>query len=405
MSTILIRSRDSRATRCAVALVLVGAVGACAELASAPARTWSNLLVNGFYLLSLALSALLFLACQRLTGARWSASLRRVPEAIAAILPAASVLMVLVLLLGSRYLYPWSRPGAFAHEPALAGKISYLQPSYVFLRMGAMLLLWNVFARLFRRDSRAQDRSPGESLRYHHRLNRKSAAYIVSFALSFTLGSYDWLLSLDPSWSSTIFAIYVFAGLFVQGIAAITLAVVLLSGRFGFRGLADSDQLRDLGRMLFAFSTFWAYIWTCQYLLVWYGNVPEEVTHYVTRTSAPWLWLFLLNVGLNWLVPFSLLMSGRAKSNRRRLIVVTVTLLAGHWLDLYLIVMPATSPAPRIGIWDPAIFVGYAALAWLLFTRTLREAPLVPLHDPILAADRAGSHDRNMPSLLAEQGR
>ena len=138
--------------------------------------------------------------------------------------------------------------------------------------------------------------------------------------------------------------------------------------------------------MLFAFTTFWAYIWVCQYLMVWYGNIPEEVTHYAARTNGPWLWLFLLNVGLNWLVPFCLLMSGRAKSSRPRLIVVTVTLLAGHWLDLYLLVNAGHVAGPA----DRNLGSGYACglrrSGLAVVSRTLRDAPMVPLHDPVLAS-------------------
>lgn len=353
-------------------------------LLSAPGRTWGNLLVDGFYALSLAVSAMFFLASQRLAGARWSAGLRRVPEALMLAMPLAAALL-LALCLGREWLFPWSRAGAFDGAPAIAGKVTYLRPSFVLARMAAALLSFVLFAWLFRRISLAQDREPLASLAHHRRLDACSAAFVVAFALFFTTSAYDLLISLDPSWFSTMFAVYAFAGTVVHGIAAVTLAAVVLRGR-GLLALRD-EQLHDLGKMLFAFSTFWAYLWVCQYLLVWYGNMPEEVTHYLVRTRGPWLPLFALNFVANWVIPFAALLSARAKADPRLLVAVSALLLCGRWLDLYLLVMPALSKVPSLGIPEIAIAAGYAALLYLVFVRALARAPLAPVHDPVMAAD------------------
>ena len=142
------------------------------------------------------------------------------------------MLLPLVVFEGPRTaLYPWSRPGAFAHAPEIAGKARYLTTPFVFARIAIVFAAWLLFARAFRRASLAQDRVAGAALRMHQRLDRLGAGFIVVFALTITLAAYDWLASLDPSWSSTMFAVYVFAGAFVQGIAAITLATVTLMRR------------------------------------------------------------------------------------------------------------------------------------------------------------------------------
>jgi len=362
--------------------VALGAAVAAWGLHSAPQRTWANLLLDGFYLLSLAVSAMFFIATQRLYGARWSAGLRRVPEAFMLALPVAAAL-VLALYFGREWLFPWSRPGAFAHAPAIAGKVTYLRAPFVFARMAAALLSWILFAWLFRRTSLAQDREPSSSLAHHRRLDQYSAAFVVVFAISFTTSAYDCLISLDPEWFSTMFAVYVFAGTFVQSIAAVALATVVLKER----GLLEvgEQQLHDLGKMLFAFATFWAYIWVCQYLLVWYGNIPDEVKNYLTRTRGPWLSLFALNFLVNWVVPFAVLLPARAKANPRVLQAMSILLLCGRWLDLYLLVMPSTSRVPNIGVPEIAIAAGHAALLYLVFVHALARAPLVPVHDPAMA--------------------
>jgi hypothetical protein len=384
MNTVTALKIPSRSVALAFLLVILGAVAVIYGVTTDPRRTWPHLLLNGFYIVSLGVSAAFFLATQRATGARWSAALRRIPEAFMMALPVASILMTL-LLFERQNLFPWSRPGAFEHVATYAGKVSYLQTPWVLGRIIAVFLLWTIFALLFRRASLAQDRNPEMGLALHERLNRYAVLFVPVFAITFTMAAYDWLISLDPSWFSTMFAIYVFIGVFVQGIAAVTLATAQLKKR-QLESLITDRHLHDLGKMLLAFTTFWAYIWVCQYLLIWYGNIPEEVTHYMPRTNGPWLYLFALNLVANWIVPFVVLLSFRTKRNPKVLVSICAILLCGHWLDLYLLVMPNFVPAgPRFGGMEFTIAAGYLALAYLLFINSLARAPLTPLHDPVLA--------------------
>src|SRR5262249_12017256 len=218
--------------------------------------------------------------------------------------------------------------------------------------MALLIAAWTLFAWLIRRTSLQQD---GEAAVIHHeRLVRYSAAFIVVFAISFSIASFDWLMSIVPHWSSTIFAVYWFAGVLAGGTAAITLAIVLLIEAGHFEEVAGAELRHDLGKLLFAFSTFWAYIWLSQYLLIWYGNLPEETPWYINRTSDRWIAVFLLNLALNWLIPFVVLMGRDAKRRAPVLKWVSIVMLAGRWVDLYVTVMPEMIAAPNLRLLDLA---------------------------------------------------
>jgi hypothetical protein len=192
-----------------------------------------------------------------------------------------------------------------------------------------------------------------------------------------------------------MFAVYVFAGCFVQGIAAIGLTTVLLRqrGSFGPGGsMIGIEPVHTLGTMVLAFCTFWGYIWVCQYLLIWYGNIPEEVTYYLQRSSGWWLPVFLFGFVVNWIIPFFALLSRRAKRSARMMITICILVLCGRWLDLYLMVMPSHWESPHIGPLEIAMAAGCGGLIYLIVVRALSKAPLVPTYEPIVAARRAHGH-------------
>jgi hypothetical protein len=359
----------------------VGLLAALAGIWLSPARTWPSLLVGNVYLLSLALAGALFIGINYLSGAGWWVVVRRVAEAMMAGLPVVA-LLVLSLFFGRHALYPWAQPGALEHDPLPAGKAFYLSTPMVFARMVVVLAAWVLLARALRRASLRQDQDP--TLDQHRRLIRYSAAFVVVFAISFSVASVDWLMSLDPHWYSTIYAVYLFAGLLLSGLAVLTLIVLVLRRMGPLAGVVNEEHLHDLGKLLFAFSTFWAYIWVSQYLLIWYGNLPEEVTHYLRRTRGPWSTLFFLNLIVNWAIPFLVLMPRAAKRHAGVLAGVCVLLLLGHWLDLYLLVMPERLGAPNLGVLEVLVALGYAGLFFVLTSRALAEAPLLPRHDPYL---------------------
>lgn len=369
----------------AFAAMAVGAAALIAGLFLDPQRAWANFLINNFYYLSLGLAALFFMAIHFLAGSGWWTVLRRIPEAMSAILPVTAVLMLLIgvsMIGGMHGLYHWTDAEAVAHDKVLAAKQAYLNVPFFFARMAGIFGIWILFARLFRKNSTNEDTAV--NLGPHKNLVRTSALFVPVFALTFSVASVDWLMSLEPHWFSTIFSVYAFAGLFLHGIAVLTLMAVLLRERGYLAGFINEDHLHDLGKLVFAFSTFWAYIWVSQYMLIWYSNIPEETAYYIVRTDPDWSWLFLLNLALNWLIPFVILMPRASKRNPAVLKRVCITLLVGHWLDLYLMVMPNTVGKRWIGPLEVLVALGYGALFFYVVGKALGRAPLVPKNDPYL---------------------
>ena len=359
------------------AIAVVGAVVLVIGFFVAPQRAWLNFLLASYYLLGVALAGSVWIALQYVSSANWSTALRRVPEAITGVLPYGVAGLLLLLILHPR-LYTWVGAGD------LAG-FKHWWLALPFFRLRAVLYIagWLGFSAAMVRASRRQDKDG--NLRYTRRNIRLSAAFLVFFAVSFWLASSDWIMSLEPQWYSTIFGFYNFAGLFLSGLAVITLALIWLRRHSPLQYIVTNHHLHDMGKLLFAFSTFWAYLWFSQYMLIWYANLPDETVYYLQRLHGYWQPLFVLNLALNWVVPFFALLPRANKQNTGVLVKVCLALLAGRWLDLYLMIVPASSPAPHIGLWEvgaaAALFGGFA----LGFFAALRRAALIPLRDPYLS--------------------
>jgi len=360
---------------------LVGGTAIAVGLTYDATRVWSDLLINGFFVLAAALGGLTFIAIHHLSGAGWSSGLRRVAEALTSALPIATVMM-LALYFGRAFLYPWAGSHAAGAHDAGVQTSPYFNASFVFARMALFLVIWTALALAIRRSSSRQDES-SEPI-HQRRIVRYSAIFAVVFAWSFSLAAVDWVLSLDPRWTSTIFGVYVLAGVLVEGVAAITLAAVLLRERGYLVDVVNANHLHDLGKLLFAFTTFWAYIWLSQYLLIWYGNLPEEASYYQTRTDSVWIAWFLANVAINWVVPFVVLLPRASKRNPTILKRVAIVVLLGRWLDVYLLVAPQTVKAPSLGLLEAAIAVAYVGITWHVVSAALAQRPLVVRFDPYL---------------------
>ena len=309
-----------------------------------PADVWSGLLTAAMYAIALVLGGALFSAIQVIGGARWWHPLRRECIALTRMLPIPAVVLVVTLVGGLQVLYPWARPGAAEASHLLHEKISWLNIPFFFARAIVILGVWYGAGAVLRGRLLADlERSTAVT---RSRLAKISAAYILVFAASISVASWDWIMSLEPEWFSTMFGVYGFAGIF-QGVIAALIVMVLLGDRANNYRNVTTPLLHDLGKYLFAFSMFWAYIWFCQFMLIWYANLPEETFYFTNRLDKGWTALFILNPIINFGVPFVVLLSERMKKKPQVMVQVALLVLAGRWLDIHLMIAPALGEEPR----------------------------------------------------------
>jgi len=363
-------------------LLAVAAVGALLTIAgwlvNTP-RTSAGVLLAASWVLGIGLGGLAFIAFGYVTRAGWSAALRRVPEAMAGTLPLGAGLMLLALLFGP-YLYEWMHEEH--HDALLAKKTAWLNSGFFYVRAVFYLAVWLFFARAIRRVSVGQDES-GDVGATATNL-RLSTIFLICFALTFSFASFDWIMSIEAHWFSTVYAVYCFSGMFVSAIAAVTLISILLKRHGPFGKVLREDHLHDLGKLTLGFTTFWAYIWFCQYMLIWYSNMPEETSYYITRFSGAWGPLMFANLVVNWLVPFVVLLPRPAKRKEGVMFWVAILLLVGRVLDLFLLIQPGLFDTPRFGIWELAPLAATVPIAVIVLMRAFGQAAPVPKHDPMM---------------------
>jgi hypothetical protein len=371
----------------AAACALIGAA-ACAIFGAAnPKQFFFSWLVSFLFFLSLALGALFFVLIQYASDGGWGIVLRRIGEATFATVPLMAALFV-PLLLGLHDLYSWSVPGAAEHDALLRWKAPFLNVPFFLIRAALYFGCWSFIALLYYRVSRDQDATGDPAL--SARLRRLAGPSIIVLALTQTFASFDWIMSLTPHWYSTMFGVYFFAGAFVGFIALLSIAAAAMP----WAGLLDTvitaEHLHDVGKLLFAFTAFWAYIAFSQFFLVWYANLPEETIWYRARIEGSWKAVSILLMAGHFGVPFFYLMGRAVKRRGWTLAVGGAWLLAMHFVDIYWQVMPTLHPeGVRPSILDVAAFVAVggcfvSAGAWLM-----RRQALVPLRDPRLAESLA----------------
>lgn len=347
------------------------------------AAAWANFLMVSYYLLTLGLGGLLFIALMFVCGAGWGTAIRRLPEALAPLIPVACA-GVLIVLVFYPWLYPWYGQSAGGPHDGAAFRHFWLGRPFFLFRSLVYVGLWTFFTQAMLRASRQQD-VDGRS-EHTDTYIRLSAAFVVVFGATCWLSSVDWIMSLEPHWASTVFGVYHFSGMFLAALAMVAVMAVYLKEQGPLRGILTNDHLHDLGKLVFSFSSFWMYIWFSQFMLIWYVNNPEETAYFVRRLDGGWRVLFFLNILLNWVIPFVALMPRATKIDPRSLVAVSVVVLVGRWLDLYLMVLPPVGrgPLPAIGIMEAGLAAGAVGVFLLVVPRALGQASLLPVQDPYL---------------------
>lgn len=375
-------------------------IGALGLLASAfgyftdPGQFFYSYLTAFVFWVSLGLGALFFTMLHHLTSATWSVALRRVSESAMLVLPMMIVFFIPIAF-GLHDLFSWSHEDLVATDHLLQLKEPYLNVTFFLIRTGIYFTVWFFLTRTLYRLSLKQDSSPSDSL--YTRMRQVSAPGMVLFALTLTFAAFDWLMSLSPHWYSTIFGVYVFVGSLLAALAFMTLLALYLRSNGIMADKITVEHYHDLGKLLFAFMVFWAYIAFSQYFLIWYGNIPEETLWFHQRWEGSWKVVTLMIVFGHFCLPFLALITRAAKRNLKFLGVVAVWMLFIHWVDLYWIIMPnmgvhqaagaaVVEPGYHLSWMDLTTMVGIGGIFLWMFWGRFTAQPIAPINDRNLEA-------------------
>jgi hypothetical protein len=365
-------------------LGLALAFGLAAGTAGGWERFYASYLVSFVYFLSLALGALFFVLVQHVTRAGWSVAVRRLAEGVAPNLFVPMAFLVLPVLFGLRTLYPWTDAALVAKDHLLHAKEPWLNTPFFLGRTVFYFAVWSVLAIWFHRKSVQQDRTgdPGAT----QAMEKTSTAALILFAFTVTFFAFDYLMSLTPHWYSTIFGVYFFAGCVLGFFALMSVLAFAVQRAGALRQSITVEHYHDLGKLIFAFTVFWAYIAFSQYMLMWYANLPEETSWYAARQTGSWTAVSLTLLFGHFLVPFLALMSRNVKRRKPLLVAGASWMLLMQWADVYWLVMPGKSAGKvPISLMDLAVFLGVGGLFFACAVRRLGAHALLAVKDPRLS--------------------
>lgn len=361
-------------------------------------RFFANLWINNVYFTGIAIIGVFFFAIQYAAQAGWSAPILRIPLSFGYWLPFAAIMMIgtALFFLVTHQFFHWTHPelfdqnhpdydkiidgkGAFFFWPLAKGSF----PIFFVARMVLFFGFWVFFFNKLRSLSYTEDINGGTA--YWRKMRTWSALFLVFFAVSSSVSAWDWVMSIDTHWFSTMFGWYVFASWFVAGLSAITLVVVFLRDN-GYLPMVNENHIHDLGKFVFAFSIFWTYIWFSQFLLIYYANIPEESVYFVERLQSDVYSPFVfVNLALNFFLPFLVLMTRDAKRHSIFLKVICFAIILGHWFDFFLMVQPGTlGPNGGLGLMEIGMLLVYGSVVAYVVLNNLAKQNLVPKNHPML---------------------
>ncbi|HED07561.1 MAG TPA: quinol:cytochrome C oxidoreductase [Ignavibacteria bacterium] len=365
-------------------LFLIGAVTGLIGFFIDPGRAAYSYLTSFLFLISISVGSLLLVAIEYAANAVWSTPFRRISEFLAASLPLLLILII-PLLLSVQSLFSWSHSAEVAKDPMLQAKSVYLNTPFFSVRVYVILILWGLFYYLIIKYSRKQDET-GDQLLTKKNV-KLSVIFIPIFAITVTLLSIDWIMSLETRWFSTMFGVYLFAGITCSALAALTYIAVKLKEKGYLHPKITKDHFYSLGTLMFVFISFWGYIAFSQYMLIWYGNLPEETFWFMQRWAGGWKIVSIFIIFGHFIVPFAVLLSHESKTSFKKLKFISIWILAMHFIDLYWLVMPgmnANGLEYSFSWMDISFLVATIGLIIYMFNRMFEKHNLLPVKDPKL---------------------
>ena len=347
-------------------------------------RPWAALYVAALFFFMIPLGVLAFYAINRAAQAGWSIVLYRVMEGITGYLLPGSLIVFLILVLSVmhfNHLFIWMDPEVVVHDELIQGKSGYLNTKWFLVRALFYIVGWNIYRYFSRKISIAQDN--GDYLSNHKKNFRLAAGFLVFYIYTESMMSWDWIMSIDPHWFSTLFGWYVFASMFVTGITVIALVAIYLKSK-GHLENVNASHIHNIGLFMFGVSIFWAYLWFSQFMLIWYSNIPEEVTYFITRIedyNLPFFGMLVMNL----IFPFLILMNRDYKRNNYLIVMTGIVIVMGHYIDVYNMIMPsAVGDQWYIGFPEIGGFMFFMGLfIWFTF-KSLDKVPLLVKGDPFV---------------------
>lgn len=362
---------------------VLGLLASAALYSRSPEQFFFSWLVAYLYCLTIGLGCLYFVLIHSATQSGWGVVVRRLGETVAATLPLFAVLF-LPIAFGMQSLFPWSRDTLVAADHLLQWKRPFLNTGFFYIRAAVYFTVWSGLALWCYRLSCRQDAARDLALAV--RLRKFSAPGLMLLALTQTLAAFDWLMSLDPHWYSTIFGVYVFSGAFMSAFAFLAIVCVLLQQSGLLKDVITVEHYHDIGKMLFAFTVFWAYIGFSQFFLIWYGNIPEETLWFKHRLHGSWATVSVFLAVGHFGLPFFYLMPRSIKRNSRTLALGALWMLFMHFVDIHWMVMPSLhEEGLRPALLDVTALLAVGGAFLAVFGWLLRRHPLLPIGDPRLA--------------------
>lgn len=372
---------------------IVGAIGIAASVVGGmtnPEQFFRSYLVAFLWVLGPTLGCLGLMMIHHLSGGAWGLGVRRVLEAAARNVPLTALLFVPIVI-GMPHLYQWANADIVSKDPVLQYKAPYLNSTFFVIRAAIYFLVWGGLAFIITGWSRAQDFRPTPPPA-DRKFRILSGPGVLAYAITITFASFDWVMSLDAHWYSTIFGLLFMVGQGLAGIAFTAILAFIISRRPPMDAVLSPEKIHDYGKLMLTFTMLWAYLAYSQFLIIWSANLPEEITYYIRRLDTGWLTLSIIILLGVFVIPYCLLLSRSLKRSASRLAYLGLFVFIMRYVDLYWMVMPILHVEPRLHWLDLATAAGLMGLWTAAFCWNLKGPALVPVNDPYLEEALADGH-------------